>query len=509
MPSRRSPALAAVSALAIIASAPAALADVTAAEVWANWKALMEASGPGSVLSVGAEETAGSTLTVRDLTLTQSDPDMTMVITYGTHVFEELGDGTVRVILPPSYTIAITGTAPAPTMTVVMEQTGTDVLVSGTGDDLTTAYTAGTINVALRDMVAEGAPVDVQFGVTMTNVAASYSTVGTDALDITSRFTADEMALTASGTPPEPDQGPFALTARFAKVEGEGSGLMGGTMFATPDMSAALAAGFRFDTVLRHGTATYEAETNQPAEGRVVLRGGSDSGNLSMRMGPDGFSYGGGNTGLTLSAEVAALPLPDLSASIAETAFNVAAPVQPSDTPQDFGMLLRLKDLVVSDTIWNLADPGSIMPRDPATLILDVAGKANWVVDVLSPEVAAQPMDGAPGEIHAFDIRALELTAVGASLTGTGAFTFDNTDLATFDGVPRPQGGLDLRLAGGNALIDRLSQMGLLPPDQVMAAQMILGLFARPTGEPDVVTSRIEVDPSGTILANGQPLPMP
>lgn len=510
---RRLSLLASASLVAMAASAPAALAQVTPAEVWENWKALMQASAPDVTVTTGAEEVSGNTLTVRDLTVTSSDPEMVMTMTYGTHVFTGRDDGTVQVTLPETYVIDMAAapgaTMPAPDMQITLRQTGTDVVVSGSADDLTTAYSAATMSLTLDQVAMEGSPVDLDMDIALTNVAASYRTAGTDALDITSRFTADEAVLTASGTPPEPDQGPFAMTARFAAIEGDAAGLFGAGMFTTPDLGAALAQGFRVDSAFRHGAATYELETEQPAEGRVVVRGGADSGNLSVRLDEAGISYGGGNTGLKLAVEAAAMPLPDLSAQIGETGFNLTMPLQQSDEPQDFGLLFRLKDLVVSNTLWNLADPGSILPRDPATLVIELAGKANWIVDILNPEVAAQPMEGAPGQIHALDIRSVEVTAAGASLTGSGAFTFDNTDLATFDGMPRPEGALDLRLSGGNGLIGKLAQMGLLPPDQVMGAQMILGLFARPTGEDDVVESRIEVDATGQLVANGQPLPLP
>ncbi|MEM1234851.1 MAG: DUF2125 domain-containing protein, partial [Pseudomonadota bacterium] len=81
---------------------------------------------------------------------------------------------------------------------------------------------------------------------------------------------------------------------------------------------------------------------------------------------------------------------------------------------------------------------------------------------------------------------------------------FNNEDLFTFGGFPAPDGAVDLRLVGGNGLIDALIQMGLLPPDQAMGARMMLGLFMTPSDGPDTLTSRIEVRPDGQVLANGQ-----
>jgi hypothetical protein len=114
---------------------------------------------------------------------------------------------------------------------------------------------------------------------------------------------------------------------------------------------------------------------------------------------------------------------------------------------------------------------------------------------------------GSPfGEIHALTVNALTLAIAGARLTGAGDFTFDNADMSTFPGMPRPEGALDLQLTGGNTLMDTLVAMGLLPEEQAMGARMMLGLFARPGSGPDSLTSRIEITPDGQLLANGQRL---
>ena len=108
--------------------------------------------------------------------------------------------------------------------------------------------------------------------------------------------------------------------------------------------------------------------------------------------------------------------------------------------------------------------------------------------------------------MNSIDINALELTAAGASLTGTGAFEIDNSDTQTFSGMPKPVGAVDLKLVGGNGLIDKLVAMGLLPEDQAMGARMMMGLFTIPSGKPDTLTSKIEVNDQGHVLANGQRL---
>ena len=51
--------------------------------------------------------------------------------------------------------------------------------------------------------------------------------------------------------------------------------------------------------------------------------------------------------------------------------------------------------------------------------------------------------------------------------------------------------------------MDRLVQMGLLPAEQAGMARMMMGMFTQPVGD-DMLSSRIEINEAGHILANGQ-----
>ncbi|MBV6637329.1 MAG: hypothetical protein KI788_15675, partial [Mameliella sp.] len=94
--------------------------------------------------------------------------------------------------------------------------------------------------------------------------------------------------------------------------------------------------------------------------------------------------------------------------------------------------------------------------------------------------------------------------AVGAMVKGSGAFTFDNSDLQTFGGVPRPEGKLDVSIAGANGLVDSLISMGLLPEEDAMGFRMMMSMFTVPGEDPDTATSTIEINAEGHVLANGQ-----
>ncbi|VAW03775.1 hypothetical protein MNBD_ALPHA07-1000 [hydrothermal vent metagenome] len=78
--------------------------------------------------------------------------------------------------------------------------------------------------------------------------------------------------------------------------------------------------------------------------------------------------------------------------------------------------------------------------------------------------------------------------------------------METYDGIPRPDGSLEFRLQGGNALLDQLAAANLLPAEQAVGIRMILSLLCQPGKGEDNLTSRIEMTPEGHIIANGQRL---
>jgi hypothetical protein len=146
------------------------------------------------------------------------------------------------------------------------------------------------------------------------------------------------------------------------------------------------------------------------------------------------------------------------------------------------------------------------MPRDPATISVESSGQVKVLVDMMDP-ASMEAMENSstpPAELHALSIPNLVVSMIGASLTGTGDFTFDNTDLVSFDGMPAPRGVAKLHIVGANGLIDRLIQMGMLPEQDAMGFRMMLGMFSVPGEGEDTLNSTIEFNDQGQILANGQ-----
>jgi hypothetical protein len=180
--------------------------------------------------------------------------------------------------------------------------------------------------------------------------------------------------------------------------------------------------------------------------------------------------------------------------------------LQPSDAPQEAALGVTLAGFTTAEMLWNIFDPGAVLPRDPLTVSFDLLGQVTPFVSLLDPEAMEQleMTGGVPGELNALTLSDLVIEGAGGLITAAGDFTFDNSDLESFDGLPRPEGALEIEVAGANGLIDKLIQMGLLPEEDAMGARMMLGMFTVPGDAPDTASSRIEVNAEGHVLANGQ-----
>ena len=231
----------------------------------------------------------------------------------------------------------------------------------------------------------------------------------------------------------------------------------------------------------------------------------SDGSGLRYSASQDGLSYDAGAQRLSWEAQTPEFPFP-LSAEMNEMTAHALVPVSASDDPQDMAFGVTLGGLTLSDMIWNMFDPEAVMPRDPMTVMLDLSGQVTPYIDFFDPAQLATLEGGntKPGELNALTLNDLTIEAGGAKLTGTGDFTFDNDDLESFDGMPAPTGTLELQADGANGLIDRLIELGVVSEQDAMGARMMLAMFAVSGSEPDSVSSTIEINDRGQILANGQ-----
>lgn len=493
-------------AVLALAMAPAAQADVSAQDVWNDWKAYF--SGVG--YDVTAQEAqSGDTLSVSDITLTspESAEAGSMVMQLEGVQFVGNDDGTVNVIFPDVIPMTLqTVDAEGTTADIGLElrNEGVTTVVSGAPTDMTSTYTAQSIEMLMTSLVVDGDTFegdDAAMRFVMNGLSGTtQSTIGGKRV-YDQRMQAADVDYDITFVDPE-GAGTIDFSGEVAGLSFTGESALPLAVVSAGDMSALLSAGmtangaFRYEdgassmAVVENGADAFAAETT------------SNGGTLNVVMSEDGLTYSGDQDDLKVAMAGQDFPVP-VEFGIENARFNLAMPLQESEEPEDFALGFAFNDFSMSDLIWGMFDPEAKLPRDPATLVLDLTGKARLLFDFLDPSATAMSAgpDFTPAEIDEVTINRFQIAAAGAELTGAGAFTFESETPET--GL-KPLGAADLTLVGGNKLLDTLVAIGLLPEDQAMGARMMMGLLAVPGDGPDTLNSKIEINEQGHVLANGQ-----
>ncbi|MBE0414323.1 MAG: DUF2125 domain-containing protein [Yoonia sp.] len=487
--------------IAAIFAGGAAQAEVTAAQVWEDWKAQFALYGDDSV-SIGSEETTATTVAVRDIVL-RMDDDLTEVRVFlGDVLFSERGDGTVSIAMAESYPITMTDDDGV-IVTLLVSQSGLDLIVSGDTDDLRYAISADRYEIALGDVVNGDVTFTGDASATAHDISGIYTSRTGDLRDLSYALNVASVDLLVDIALPEDDGGVITANGKISDITAQADMTMPlDPDFENPDVM--IASGFSIDGGYSVASSAYVFDIEAEG-GRVAGAVNTGAGRLNFRLNGDNLAYDAQTTDIAVNVLVPNFPVP-IELQLAKYGLGFSMPLSRADEPADFGLNFDLADLTVNDVVWDMFDPAGVLARDPATIALDVSGTATPMVNLMNPE-QDMDLDSAemPVALNTLVVNRLRLALAGALLTGTGNFTFDNSDLETFDGMPRPEGSALIEVTGLNRLMDNLVAMGLIPQDQIMAGRMMLGMFARVTGD-DQLETRVEVNAQGHVIVNGQRL---
>ncbi len=497
------------SALALSVSAvlmaSAAQADLTGADVWADWEGYLASAG----YRVTATQTqTGDRLNVTGITLDLdlSEDEGALQIELGDLAFIENSDGTVSVDVPALMPMRLSGQSPEEgDLTVEMEYSsqGFEMIASGQPADLLYNYSADAMGFAVTSIDLDGEAWDIRaLSAALGKVVGVTETQSGDLRMSVQQLASETLSYNIDVTDPV-EGGTFFVQTELSGFDVTATGAV---PVDTADMSEAIAAGF--EAGVKASFAGGQSQIRMQEDDQTInAETSSSGGSYDVKLGKEGLSYAIGVTGMTLFSQGGDAPVP-IEVAIGEAGFNLALPLSQSEAEQDFSFAVTLGELTLSDLLWGLVDPTAQLPRDPGTIALDLSGKARVFLDLLDAEqmVVVEEEGAMPGELNSLSLNELRLRLAGAELTGTGAFVFDNDDLDTFGGIPAPDGAVDLSLVGANGLLDKLIGLGLVPEDQAMGVRMMMGLFAVPGEGEDTLNSRIEVTPEGQVLANGQRL---
>ncbi len=229
----------------------------------------------------------------------------------------------------------------------------------------------------------------------------------------------------------------------------------------------------------------------------VETSGGAMAGRMAAR---DGTMSSAG-TLETLVYNVSAAGMPPMKVTIDKTESLMAFPLDNVDNAKPAQLKMALNGLELDPAIWAMFDPQGLLPQDKANLEIDLSGDVKWAQKIadFDPKTMATRL---PVQFENVKVTALNLNALGATVTTTGAFDINSAKFP-----PTASGTADVSIQGANTLMDNLTKAGLLPAQNAMMAKGMMGVFFKQGGEGlDHFVSQILIAPDGSISANGFPL---
>lgn len=488
----------AISSIALAAASPA-LADTSAAELWAEWQA--QSALTGQTLSAEATPTANG-LTLTNFTTEFADTDFSAVGSIDEVTLIENADGTVSVTYSDLYTVTFTFVVdpgdPPGNFEVLMRHENLQMNVSGDAGARAYAYSADTITVTDGEIWGGGSePPSIDLDLVMTDIDTTYTVTGTDPEE--TRFASDgslgslSMVLEISD-PRNPGVFKAGMIIGAMNAVSEGSIQSLGSL---EQYGGALPEGFDISGTTNYGPLGFEFLFEDDYESFGITYT-NDGGAIGAAVSSEALNYDISASGANATILSRDLPVP-VQLSTGSSEISLTMPLSASDTPQDMRLRVGVQDLLAGEGLMAMIDPTGGFPRDPASLLLDATGQLQLFVDLMTLD--PDELNAPPGELRALMINELRISAGGAELTGTADVTFAPGQL-----IPMPVGSANIELSGGNALMDALVAGGMVPAAQSGMIMGMANVFARPGAAPDTLETTVEFGADGSITANGVPL---
>jgi Uncharacterized protein conserved in bacteria (DUF2125) len=471
-------------------------AALTADQVWQSWK---DAGAMiGLEVTAATENKDGGALTLNGVSVA---PAGTSGLTISDMVLTEQSDGSVTIAPGADIGVALTGDTKGSAklvhdgLTLTAREEDGGLAYDYAAAKLDVVYDTTSPGVSFDDSAAPEIKSSGTVGLagltgTYSDIPGTNRTIGLD-------LKADTLAYNTASDDPAMEM-KQKTTSETANVEMSFDFVLPST---TPLGSLTDAASF--GVLLQEGLsvsfATRQGDSNgtmnqesafMPMD-MVIKAGGGEAAGLFNK---DSFSIKSTGSGLAIDVTSAMMPVPIKIASGA-IEFGLTSPVMATDAAGDYGVVMKLSQFSVNEEAWAIVDPGGALSREAADLAIDISGKTKLDF-IRAEETGAEPPVPA---VETLDITELALKVAGAALTGTGAFTFDNSA-----GMPMPLGEANVTVTGANALIDGLIKTGLVAEEDAMGARMMMGAFMSPGASADELTTKIEAKAGGEIYVNGQ-----
>jgi hypothetical protein len=479
----------------LLALSSPARADITASEVWAEMQ--RQAAVAGLLLSADVRQLG------RDLVLDRPklhlSADGATALRLDRLVLRETADGSVAVLLPDRFPITLDlppGALPTDprTLTFSAAVPGLEIEVDDLGTDAAFRVNAPSASLAL-DPGAFAPGEDASLTLALADLTLTHrQRLGATGSTVDTRLTlgtlhADGLIAVRGGERASASIDLSALVGR-AVIDIDPSQLQD-PMATVRQLLSGMDTDHRIDLLLEHGpiAATFTLVDDLP--GPEDVRIASDAGRASLQADQTGIAAEVTTTGVRLAAVLddPEVPFRDLDLGYQELALGASLGISKAIAAEDYAVFARMEGLTLAEAVWAAFDPDAVFPRDPMTAALALSGQ--MVEKPLTAELAFG--DAAPVDVLSMSLDDLRLSGLGVDLTGTGALTFDNSDLVTFDGAPAPEGTLAFAATGITALLDKAAAAGMIPIEELTGLRFGLAFIAKPdAADPDSLTSRIE-----------------
>lgn len=489
------------SAIALMVLTAPAMADVTPEQVWQDWLDYFETTGYD--VTEGSRELAGSTLTVKDVAFSFEADETQVSFTVPEVKMQETGDGGVRTTYTDQQDVLVAGTDPDGenfSLTLHMAYPGNEMVSSGDKGNMTHAYSYPELSIQIKELKTDGKTLDLPITVDLKGSTGTFQNVQGDKPAWTMQHKSE--SLTASANIDQPE-GKFNLTASMDGLEAAGKIITPGPdMNIAEDMPAALKAGFASDGTIKMGAMTANFDFLDPADdtgGKGTMSSGPSD--VAYQISLDGLGYQVSSSDLNVEVTSSQMPFP-IRYSLESSAVEMMLPIMKSDDAQPFKVAYSLAGLKLGDQIWDMFDPTRTLNRDPANIDLDVSGLLRVVKDVMDTSPSEDPVTDSPFEPVEITLNQFGLNALGAKVHATG-----EVRPSAEGGMEQPVGKALVKFSGVAELIQTLAQMGLVPSEQVMTANMMIGMFS--VEDPDNAGGRkteLEMKEDGSVFANGTQL---
>ncbi|QDY68381.1 DUF2125 domain-containing protein [Qingshengfaniella alkalisoli] len=464
----------------------AVFADVTAEQLWAHWN---NPSNDGVSIAAGQVDTSTDGMTLTDVTLSFSVEDTGATATLGGMTLTNQSNGSVLVTLPDTTPVNVTLTpsdAPVTEAAATLNSTEFVLTLSGTAEQPDLDLGAVLMALTVDSVTQEGEPLDASFALNFGDVTGTLTGLTSD-LSAPADLTLDvgeyglDMAMTDPDSSAEiSSQSQFANFAFNAHIEA-----------IDPDIFLPVLQG-----KMTFGSGQSSTTTTVPEIGTMSSSASSQSAEAQIAITEARATYEGTAQGLEMSFTDPRIPVGTVGGQAEAIDFMLSLPAAPADDLQRADLVFDLNGLTLDDSVWSTFDSDAALPRDPANLRLALEADMEFT----SLAMLEQPSPELP--IRNLRITDLHLSFAGVEADATGSFMLPETPMSP-EGIPNtPAGSIEARATGVIGLLGKLGEAGLVDPEQLMGAQMMLGMFAT-FGENDTLTSKIETAEDGSVLING------